>query len=157
MDFMKVERFTDKAREAVSEASELAKQYNHSQIEVEHLLAALLNQEGGVVQQIIAKVDGNLAVAQRMINANLERMPHVYGGSEPSISPRLRKLLEDAWREMSNFHDEYLSVGHLLLATFNTGDGAVQQVLKAAGLTRDLVLKALTSIRGAQRVTDQNP
>src|SRR5437763_323310 len=60
MDFMKVERFTDKAREAVSEASELAKQYNHSQIEVEHLLAALLNQEGGAVQQIIAKVDGNL-------------------------------------------------------------------------------------------------
>ena len=154
---MKVERFTDKAREAVSEASELAKQYNHSQIEVEHLLAALLNQEGGVVQQIIAKVGGNLAAAQRMVNADLERMPHVYGGSEPGISPRLRKLLEDAWREMSNFHDEYLSVEHLLLAMFSSGDGAVQQALEAAGLTRDLVLKALTSIRGAQRVTDQNP
>ncbi len=154
---MKVERFTDKAREAVSEASELAKQNNNSQIEVEHLLATLLNQEGGVVQQIIAKVDGNLAAAQRMINTDLERMPHVYGGSEPSISPRLRKVLEDAWREMSNFHDEYLSVEHLLLAMFNVKDGSVQQVLKAAGLTRDLVLKALTSIRGAQRVTDQNP
>src|SRR5690242_15586045 len=154
---MKVERFTDKAREAVSEASELAKQYNNSQIEAEHLLATLLNQEGGVVQQIIAKAGGNLAVAQRMINADLERLPHVYGGSEPSISPRLRKVLEDAWREMNNFHDEYLSVEHLLLAMFNVGDGSVQQVLKAAGLTRDLVLKALTSIRGAQRVTDQNP
>src|SRR5438105_15201370 len=154
---MNVEHFTEKAREAISDAAQLARERNHNQVEVEHLLAALLAQEGGVVQQIIAKVDGNLAAAQRMINANLERMPHVYGGSEPGISPRLRKLLEDAWREMSNFHDEYLSVEHLLLATFNTGDGAVQQVLKAAGLTRDLVLKALTSIRGAQRVTDQNP
>ena len=56
---MKVERFTDKAREAISEASELAKKYNNSQIEVEHLLAALLNQEGGVVQQIVTKVGGN--------------------------------------------------------------------------------------------------
>src|SRR5947209_7686348 len=155
--FMKVERFTDKAREAVSEASELAKQNNNSQIEVEHLLAALLNQEGGVVQQIIAKVGGNLAAVQRMITTDLERMPHVYGGSEPGISPRLRKVLEGAWREMSTFKDEYLSVEHLLLAMFDVSDGAVPRALRAAGLTRDNVLKALTSIRGAQRVTDQNP
>src|SRR5437660_3937936 len=97
--FMKVERFTDKAREAVSEASELAKQNNDSHIEVEHLLAALLNQEGGVVQEIIAKVGGNLTAAQRMVATDLERLPHVYGGSEPGISPRLRKVLENAWRD----------------------------------------------------------
>ncbi|HEX6477953.1 MAG TPA: ATP-dependent chaperone ClpB [Ktedonobacteraceae bacterium] len=154
---MKVERFTDKAREAVTRASELATQHNNSQIEVEHLLAALLDQEGGVVQQIISKVGGNLSAAQRMITGEIERMPRAYGGSEPGISPRLRKLLEDAWREMSNFHDEYLSVEHLLLAMFNTGDGPVQRVLKTSGLTRDNVLNALTAIRGAQRVTDQNP
>ncbi|HJT57479.1 MAG TPA: ATP-dependent chaperone ClpB [Ktedonobacteraceae bacterium] len=154
---MKVERFTEKAREAVTQASEIAKQYNNSQIEVEHLLAALLDQEDGVVQQIIARVGGNLAAAQRMITGEIERMPRAYGGSEPGISPRLRKLLDDAWREMSNFHDEYLSVEHLLLAMFNTAAEPVQRVLKTAGLTRDNVLKALTSIRGAQRVTDQNP
>src|SRR5215471_3935362 len=88
--YMKIEQFTDKAREAISEANELAKQYNHSQIEAEHLLAALLAQEGGVVQQIIQKVGGNLATAQRMVNADLEHLPRVYGGSEPGISPRLR-------------------------------------------------------------------
>src|SRR5438876_1861347 len=154
---MKIEQFTEKAREAVSEANELAKQYNNSQIEVEHLLAILLSQEGGVVQQVIQKVGGNLATAQRMINADIERLPRAYGGSEPAISPRLRKLLEEAWKEMNNFHDEYLSVEHMLLAMFNIGDGSAQRALKAAGLTRDLVLKALTSIRGAQRVTDQNP
>src|SRR5258706_13252878 len=154
---MNIEHFTEKAREALSDADKLARQYNHSQVEVEHLLAALLAQQGGVVQQVIAKVGGNLAAAQRTISTELERMPHIYGGSEPGISPRLRKLLEDAWHEMDNFHDEYLSVEHLLLAMFNSSDGAVQRVLRAAGLTRENVLQALTSIRGPQRVTDPNP
>ena len=154
---MNIEHFTEKAREAISDAAQLARQYNHNQVEVEHLLAALLAQEGGVVQQVIAKVGGNLAAAQRITNEELERMPHVYGGSEPGISPRLRKLLEAAWREMDTFHDEYLSVEHMLLAMFDIRDGAVQRALKAAGLTRDNVLQALTSIRGAQRVTDANP
>src|SRR5256714_3255995 len=155
--FMKIEQFTEKARQAVSEANELAKQYNNSQIEVEHLLAALLSQEGGVVQQVIQKVGGDLAMTQRLVDDDIERLPRAYGGSEPSISSRLRKLLDAAWKEMNNFHDEYLSVEHMLLAMFDIGDGSAQRALKAAGLTRDLVLKALTSIRGTQRVTDQNP
>ena len=154
---MKIEQFTEKARQAVSEANELAKQYNNSQIEVEHLLSALLSQEGGVVQQVIQRVGGNPAITQRQVTEDIERLPRAYGGSEPSISPRLRKLLEAAWKEMSNFHDEYLSVEHMLLAMFDIGDGSAQRILKATGLTRDIVLKALTSIRGSQRVTDQNP
>jgi len=154
---MTLEQFTEKARQAVSEANELAKQYNNSQIEVEHLLAALLSQEGGVVQQVIQKVGGNPAMAQRQVNDDIERLPRAYGGSEPGISSRLRKLLDAAWKEMNNFHDEYLSVEHMLLAMFDIGDGSAQRILRAAGLNRDNVLKALTSIRGAQRVTDQNP
>src|SRR5258708_18755353 len=154
---MNIEHFTEKAREAISDAAQLARQYHHNQVEVEHLLADLLAQEDGVVRQVIAKVGGDLAAAQRIINNELERMPHIYGGSEPGISPRLRKLLEDARREMSTFHDEYLSVEHMLLAMFNVSDGAVPRALRAAGLTRDNVLQALTSIRGAQRVTDANP
>ena len=154
---MKIERFTDKAREAISEASEIAKEQHHGQIEVEHLLAALLAQEGGVVQQVMQKAGGNAVAARRIVDSEIERMPRVYGGSEPGISPRLRKVLEDAWREMNNFKDEYLSVEHLLLALFDTDADAAQRALKAAGLTRDTVLKALTAIRGAQRVVDQNP
>ncbi len=154
---MKIERFTDKAREALSEANELAKQYNNSQIEVEHMLAALLNQDGGITQQIIQKVGGNVAAARRIVDNEVERLPRVYGGSEPGISPRLRKVLENAWQEMNNFKDEYLSVEHILLAMFDGSEGGAQRALKAAGLTRDLVLKALTEIRGSQRVTDQNP
>ena len=154
---MKIEQFTEKAREAVSQANELAKEHNNSQIEVEHLLAALLTQEGGVVPQVFEKVGANLATAERMVNEEIERLPRVYGGSEPSISPRLRKLLEEAWREMSNFKDEYLSVEHMLLAMFDIGDGPAPRILRAAGLTRDNDLQALTSIRGSQRVTDPKP
>src|SRR5437016_2082796 len=154
---MNIEHFTEKAREALSDAAQLARQYHHNQVEVEHLLAALLAQEGGVVQQVIARVGGNLAAARRILDNELERMPHVYGGSEPGISPRLRKLLEDAWSEMSTFHDEYLSVEHLLLAMFNIRDGEVPHVWREAGLTRENVLQALTCIRGSQRVTDENP
>ncbi|MFL5626011.1 MAG: ATP-dependent chaperone ClpB [Ktedonobacteraceae bacterium] len=154
---MKIERFTDKAREAISDAAEIAKQYNHGQIEVVHLLEALLNQEGGVVQQIIQKVAGNEAAARRIVENEIERMPRVYGGTEPGISPRLRKVLEGGWREMANFKDEYLSVEHLLLAMFNADDEVISRALKVAGLTYDNVLKALSAIRGSQRVTDQNP
>ena len=154
---MNLERLTEKGRSALSSANELAQHYNHSQIEPAHLLAALLNQEGGVVQQVISKVGGSLAAAQRVIVEEIERMPRIYGGSEPSISPRLRQVLEAAWSEMGQFHDEYLSVEHLLLALFDVGDEATARVLRAAGLTHENVLQALTSIRGAQRVTDQNP
>ncbi len=154
---MKIERFTDKAREAISEAAEIAKRSNQGQIEVLHLLDALLVQEDGVVQQIIQKVGGNAANAKRIVESEIERLPRVFGGSEPGISPRLRRVLEQAWREMSNFKDEYLSVEHLLLAMFDADDDNTQRVLKAAGLSRDTVLQALTAIRGSQRVTDQNP
>ncbi len=153
---MKIERFTDKARQAVHDASELAQQHNHSQIEVEHLLDALLKQESGVAQQIIQKAGGNLLAAQRVVEREIERMPRVYGASEPSISPRLRTVLEHAWTEMNNFKDEYLSVEHILLAMFDS-EGTAQQALQLAGLDRASVLKALTNIRGAQRVVDADP
>nr|BBH89960.1 chaperone protein ClpB [Thermosporothrix sp. COM3] len=153
---MKIERFTDKAREAIYEASEMARTRHHAQIEPEHLLAALLTQEGGVVPQIVQKAGGSVQAVQQVLEKELNSFARVYGGSEPSISPGLRKILDDAWIEMGNFKDEYLSVEHLLLAMFNSESGA-KRALSVAGLTRDTVLRALTAIRGSQRVTDQNP
>ncbi len=154
---MNVERFTDKAREALNDAIELARKYHNGQVEVEHLLAALLNQGNGVVPQIIQKVEGNATEAKRLLESELERLPHVYGGSDPGLSQQLRRVLEDAWREMGNFKDEYLSVEHLLLALLESDNQTVQRVLRVAKLTRNSVLQALTSIRGSQHVTDQNP
>ncbi len=154
---MKPEEFTQKALEALGEANEQAKQRNHSQIEVEHLLDALLSQEGGIVPQVFAKAGANIAVAQRMVQGDLDRLSHVYGGSKPGFSPKLEKLLEQARREMRGFGDEFVSVEHLLLAMFDIGDDPALRVLKAAGLSRDRVMQALQAVRGSQRVTDQNP
>ncbi len=153
---MKIERFTDKAREAIQEASQAAQEQHHSQIEPEHLLDALLSQEGGMVQQIIQKAGGNILTAKSTIENEIERIARTRSNSEPGISLRLRKVLEDAWNEMEKFKDEYLSVEHLLLALF-VSESAAQNALKAAGLNRDLVMRALTTIRGSQRITDQNP
>jgi len=154
---MKLEKLTEKAREAIVQAGELAKENKQSQAGIEHLLVALLEQDGGVAQQIVQKVGGDVSTAQRVARTELERMPRVYGGSEPTISPQLRRLLDEAWQEMNQFKDEYMSVEHLLLAMFKVGDDTVQRVLRAAGLTRENVLQALTSIRGAQRITDERP
>src|SRR6266567_80049 len=148
-----IERLTDKAREALKEALDLAQEYNHGHIEVEHLLDTLLRQEGGIVQQVIQKAGGNLAAAQRIVEGDIENMPHVYGASEPGIGARLHKVLEDAWNEMNAFHDEYLSVEHMLLAMFKS-NGTALRALQAAGLNRNEVLKALTTIRGAHHITD---
>lgn len=154
---MKLEKLTEKARAALVEAGERAQQYKQSQAEIEHLLLAMLSQEGGVVPQIVQKVGGNITAARRAVLTEVEHMARVYGGSEPTISPRLRKLLDEAWQEMTQFKDEYLSVEHLLLAMFKVGEEPVQRVLRVAGLTRENVLQALTTIRGAQRITDERP
>ena len=136
---MKIERFTDKAREAMQDADEAAREHNHNYVEPDHVLDALLAQEGGVVQQIIQKAEGNILTAKHIIETEIEGMPRVYGGSLPSISPRLRKVLENAWNEMKNFKDEYLSVEHLLLALLE--DDVTARALKSSGLNRDLVLR----------------
>ena len=154
---MKPEEFTQRALEALGEANEQAKQRNHSQIEVEHLLDALLSQEDGIAPQVFAKAGANMAVAQRMVQGDLDRLSRVYGGSKPGFSPKLEKLLEQARREMRGFGDEFVSVEHLLLAMFDIGDDPALRVLKAAGLTRDRAMQALQAVRGSQRVTDQNP
>ena len=155
---MKLEKLTEKAREAIVQAGELAKENKQSQADLEHLLVALFEQDGGVVRQIVQKVGGDITTAQRVVQAELERMPRVYGSAnEPTISPRLRRLLDEAWQEMQQFKDEYLSVEHLLLAMFKVGDDTVLRILRAAGLTRENVLQALTAIRGSQRITDERP
>ncbi|MGH2506046.1 MAG: ATP-dependent chaperone ClpB [Ktedonobacteraceae bacterium] len=154
---MQLEKLTEKARSALMASAELAQKYKQSQAEIEHLLVALLEQDGGVVPQIIQKVGGDITTTQRVARTELERMARVYGGSEPTISPRLRKLLDTAWQEMNQFKDEYLSVEHLLLAMFKVGEEPVQRTLRAAGLTRENVLQALTTIRGSQRITDERP
>src|SRR5438309_10867576 len=113
---MNVERFTEKAREALSAALKLAEQHKNSQVDVEHVLAVLLRQDGGVVPQVIHVAGGNLAAAQRLMDAEIERMPYMHNDAEPFTSARLNKVLNEAEQEMKRLEEEYLSASHLSLA-----------------------------------------
>src|SRR5687768_275609 len=153
-----INRFTEKSQEAVVRAQQLAEELNHSQVEPEHLFAALLQQEEGLVPQILQRVGANPRDLLQQVQAELDRSPKVSGsGVQVGISPRLRKVLVRAHDEIQQFRDEYVSAEHLLLALIETGGGTVDRILRQAGVTRETLLQALTQVRGSQRVTSQNP
>lgn len=93
---MKIDRFTEKAREALGRAQELAQEYNHPQVDAEHLLFALLEQDGGIVPEIITKIGGNPTQLRSQLRVELDRLPKVYGGLEPTVASRMRLAIEDA-------------------------------------------------------------
>lgn len=154
---MNITRFTEKAQEALLAAQKLAEGFNHTQVDVEHLLYALITQEGGVVPEILSKlgIDGNLI--KKQLENELERLAKAYGAVQVYISPRLKQVLDESEREASKFKDEYISTEHLLLAIANTDSGSAARILKGYGITRDRIYQALTSIRGGHRITDPNP
>jgi ATP-dependent Clp protease ATP-binding subunit ClpB len=148
-------KLTEKAQEAVFAAQELAQNNQHSQIEPEHLTMALLAQADGVVPQIVG---ANLEMLTRQFNDELNRLPKVSGATtQLAISQRLGRVLENSLQQANNLKDEYVSTEHLLLALIEHANGATGRILQNAGITRDAVLKALTQIRGNQRVTSPNP
>jgi ATP-dependent Clp protease ATP-binding subunit ClpB len=157
---MDINRFTQKAQEAISAAQSTAARYGHQQVDVEHLLAALLEQEGGLAGSILTKSGVNTDGLKRRIEQELERMPKVSGpGSAPDqvyVTGRLNRLLSQAEEEAKKIKDEYISIEHLLLAMTDDG-GAAGRILKEAGISREKLSAALKQIRGNQRVTTQNP
>jgi len=155
---MRFDRFTIKAQDAIQSAQEIAQRYNHQEIGNEHLLMALLEQEEGVVPPIIQKLGANLELIKHQLQQHLERMPKVQGaGLEVYISPSLRKALDVAWQEAQRLKDEYLSTEHLLVAISEDTSTPAGQILRNHGVTKDNIYRALSEIRGSQRVTDPNP
>jgi ATP-dependent Clp protease ATP-binding subunit ClpB len=157
---MDINRFTEKAQEAVRSAQSKAVRYGQQQIDVEHLMAALLEQEGGLAPSILAKAGVNVQSLGRRIEAELDRLPKVSGPSggpdQVYVSSRLNRLLTAAEDEAKKLKDEYVSVEHLLLAALDA-DGAMGKLFKDFGLTRERLMQALREVRGNQRVTSQNP
>ncbi len=157
MDF---NRFTEKLQEAVRTAQTIAVKHSHQQIDLEHLLLALLEQEGGLAPSILLKADINLENVHRRLVQELERMPKV-SGSGPGmdqvyVTQRLQQALVAAQTEASRLKDEYISVEHVLLAAMED-KGAAGKILRESGLTADRLGKALQEVRGNQRVTSPNP
>ena len=155
---MNLNRLTEKAQEAVVAAQQLATRLNHPHIDPEHLLAALVGQDGGIVPAVLRRMQIDPVALGRAVEQDLNKRPKAYGGSEAGLGPRMRTLVDAAEKEATQLKDAYLSTEHFLLAIAGEG-GRTPGVLalQAVGATRDRILETLVAVRGSQRVTDQSP
>jgi len=159
---MDINRLTDKSQEALRQAQALASRRNHQGVDVEHLLAALIEPADGIVTALLAQTGVSVAAVKQGLEQELDRVPQVTGtgaGAGPDqayVTQRLSRLFTRAEDEARGLKDDYISVEHLLLAIFEEG-GKAGQVLRAQGVSRDTLMAALQKVRGHQRVTSQNP
>ncbi len=157
---MDLNKYTERARDAVMGAQKLAARRDHQTIETEHLLAALLEQEKGLASAILQKAGVTADAVASKVDRELDKLPRVTGTSGATenqrIGPRLNKLFANVEGETKKLKDDFVSVEHLLLA-MTDDSGATGQILKEFGVTRDRLMKALQEVRGGQRVTSQNP
>ena len=155
---MSPDRFTVKTQEAFQSAVSTAQRFGHAELKPSHVLLALLEQEGGVTSPILERVGVKPAALKQAVESHLARQPKVSGGSggQPALAFDFRELMTQAEKEQSGLKDEFLSVEHLLLALTKTRTD-IESVIKDSGLRHDSLLAALKEVRGAQRVTDQDP
>jgi ATP-dependent Clp protease ATP-binding subunit ClpB len=155
---MDLNRLTQKAQEAIVGAQSLAKEHSHGQIEPEHLLLALLRQADGIVPQIVQKLEANPAKMALALDRTLDEKAKVYGATtQVGLSRDLDRAIDEAEKIAKRMRDDYVSTEHLLLALTGAHGGEAARFLAAHGITEDAVLRALTAVRGSQRVTSQNP
>src|SRR5881296_621971 len=152
------DKFTVKAQEAVQRANELASEHGNPELLPVHILAALVEDKEGIVPPVLEKIGIGPQAVLNDLYRELERLPKVSGGAaQPGLSQAANQLLERAFKEADNFKDEYVSTEHLLLAVTQVKRNPAQEILARHGATYDAILKALTAVRGSQKVTDQNP
>ncbi len=156
---MRFDRFTIKAQEAVQEAQNIAGKQNQQEITPEHLLLALLSQEGGVVGAILLKVGANIGNMRQELDAEIRRLPKVTGAQAGQIyiSSSLNRIFDLAFKEAESLKDEFISTEHLLIAVAETKGTKSYDLLRSQGVTKAVILKVLKDIRGSQRVLDQEP
>jgi ATP-dependent Clp protease ATP-binding subunit ClpB len=157
---MDINRFTESAQQGLSAAQTKAARLGNQQVDVEHLLAALLEQERGLASSILNKTEINTDALKQRVEEELARLPKVSGPSgapdQIYVTGRLNRLLAQAEDEAKKLKDDYISVEHLLLAMTDDG-GTTGRIFKDFGVTRERLMKALQEVRGSQRVTSQNP
>ena len=156
---MRFDRFTERAQEAAARAFEIMQRFNHTQLDVEHIVLALLDQPDGVVPGILEKLGVAPDVIQREIETALESGPRSsFGGAglaagQVYITPRVQRVLTRSNDEAQRLKDEYISTEHILLAVVAERDGTAARVLNDHGVTHEAILRVLPEIRGGQRVT----
>jgi ATP-dependent Clp protease ATP-binding subunit ClpB len=153
---MDLSKFTEKAQQSLAGAQKLAARLGHQNIDAEHVLLSLLDQEKGLAAAILTKAGVSVDALTVKTQRDLEKLPRVSGDVEARLTQRLVKLVDAAESEAKSLKDEYVSVEHLLLA-LAADSGAAGQALKQFGVSRDRLMTALKEVRGSQRVTSQNP
>ena len=154
---MNLNKLTEKAQEAILASQNLATEYNHSEVTPEHLLVTLVEQSGGIVPSVLRKIALDPARVATDARALLKALPQAYGG-DVRLSPRMKLIVDSAQAEATRLQDEYVSTEHLLLAlATETGRSPAAQLLQRLGVSKDVLYKALTEVRGNQRVTSPNP
>ncbi|MDR3139372.1 MAG: type VI secretion system ATPase TssH, partial [Treponema sp.] len=154
---MDYEKLTIKAQEALNDASVIAQKDDHSQVEVEHILLALLRQTDGIVLPILERIGADTARITGDTEALTAASPKIYGeAAQIYFSAAASKVLAKAEAEAASLKDEYVSTEHILIA-ITAGEGKAGELLKKAGVTKNGILAALKQVRGNTRITDQNP
>ncbi len=154
---MRYDKFTVKSQEALQRAIEIAQERGNPEMTPMHLLLALLQEEGGVIQSLLAKLGQDAPTLVKMTEAGLKRLPQVTGAAaQPAAGREFTTLLDTAWKKAQELQDEYLSTEHLLLALAQD-QGEAGKTLKAAGVKDEAVMRGLQEIRGSHRVTDPAP
>jgi ATP-dependent Clp protease ATP-binding subunit ClpB len=152
------EKMTIKTQEALSAAVNEANIRKNGSIEPEHLLLALIDQEGGIVKPLLQRIGADTAALRTNLAEALGRLPQVTGdNAQPHLSAETNRLMENAEREADTLKDQFISTEHLLMGFLPLKSGAASKLLKENGISRDTLLKALAGLRGNERVTDQNP
>src|SRR6202167_2644931 len=152
------DKFTVKSQQAMQQAQARAAELGNPEVQPVHLLLALVEDREGVIPSVLEKIGVPTERLEHDLHQIEEKLPRVAGSaSQPAPSQTLNKALEQAFREAANFKDDYVSTEHLLLGIAHQKGDAAREALVALGATRDAILKALTAVRGSQRVTDQNP
>jgi len=150
------QRLTLKSQEALQRAQEIAAEQGHQTIEPLHLLAALLEDDSGVVSTLLHKLEVNIPYLRQKLQQELDKLPKVSGAPEQYLSRQMAEILEQAWREATALKDEYISTEHLLLALAESNTTAAH-LLQAQGVSREAILRVLATVRGTHRVTDPTP
>ena len=153
---MNIQKFTQKSIEAINDCEKLAYEYGNQEIEQEHLLTALMRQPDGLIQKMIEKMEINKDHFTDNVIRHLEKRTKVSGG-QIYIGQALNKVLLSAEDEAKQMGDEYVSVEHLFLSLIKHPNSAIKELFKEYGITRDRFLSALSTVRGNQRVTSDNP
>jgi len=155
---MRIDRFTQKAQEALQEGQQLAGEYNHPNIEPAHLLKALVEQPDGVVPAVLRRIGADVGLLSQSIDQELARLPRATGAAmQVGLSRQLTEILQEAENIAGAMKDEYTSTEHLLMAMAQPKAGPIRDLLAQHGVDYNSIMQALAGIRGSQRVTSQNP